>query len=215
MTTLTFTFGGVRLPDGRYCVRMYIHRDEPTYTELVSRERKAAEDAEQIMRDIVTENLTEDETRLLSAGDMPADALPIFAFCIGVSWDRAAKMSHYSRIDHRRLLMGKKWTPIATLAMELYDYTFGVVRKRENADRKRRNLGKAKTCADAMNAARKRFTAYCDDLLPAILRRAAAEELQAKRTACPHRVAGDFCEGCHRECELFDADGMRCREVEL
>lgn len=215
MTTLTFTLAASQIEDGRWCVHMYIRRDEPTNTELVYRERKAMDDAEQIIRDIVTENLKDDPLQLLAKGDIPDDALPIFAFCLGVSWDRSAHMAHYSRVDYRRLMRKAKWTKVATLGMELYDETFGVIRKRENADRKRRAIGKAKTCAESTKAAKERFNAYCDVLLPNILKRYDAELRAEKRAECPNRTATNYCSPIRPNCPYGCYCNGRCMEVEV
>lgn len=209
MTTLTYTLAALdALPDGRYPVHLYIHRDEPTNSDLVSREKKAAADAEQVLQDIVRANDPEkDEERLLRAGDMPRNALPLFVFALGVSWDREAKIARYTKIDYRRVLQHRKWNKIASLGMELYDQTYDIVHRREKIEAKGKPVSINR---DGVREARERFNAWADGLLDDAFRRFVAIEANKNRETCDHRH-GDQCSPCKFECKNFK--GGRCIEL--
>ena len=72
----------------------------------------------------------------MQSGDLPPEADPIIWFAIGVTWDRPLKLPHYSRVGYERVNFDGRFTSVARLAMELYDYTMSVLRKREKRDRK-------------------------------------------------------------------------------
>lgn len=137
MTTITFTFAATPLPDGRARVNMFIKRLEPTYTESPGEEWRAEKDAAQVVHDIVLRRAEKDDDpdRLLQSGDLPPEADPIIWFAIGVTWDRPLKLPHYSRVGYGRVNFDGRFTSVARLAMELYDYTMSVLRKREKRDR--------------------------------------------------------------------------------
>ena len=137
MTPITFTFTATLLEDGRHRINMYVKALEPTYTESPGEEYRATKDAAQVVRDIIHSRKGKDESpdRLLQDGPIPPDAFPVFQFVIGVTWDRAFKMAHYSRVSYERVLQDGMWSNVAATGMELYDYTMSVLRKREKRER--------------------------------------------------------------------------------
>lgn len=138
MTTITFTFTATALGDGRHRINMFVKQLDPTYTESPGEEHRATKDARQIVDDIIARRKEQgdDFDQLLRDGEPPKEAVPVFMFAIGVTWDRGLKMAHYSRICHQRYLWEGRWTVVASMGMELFDYTMGVLRKRENAERR-------------------------------------------------------------------------------
>lgn len=138
MTTITFTFGATPLTDGRARINMFVKQLEPTYTESPGEEWRAEKDAAQVVHDIVLRRAErgDDPDRLLRSGDLPPEADPIIWFAIGVTWDRSLKLPHYSRVGYERVNFEGRFTPVAQLAMELFDYTMSVLRKREKRDRR-------------------------------------------------------------------------------
>lgn len=137
MTPITFTFAAFPLGDGRHRINMYVQALEPTYTERLGEEYRAAKDAAQVVRDIIARRKEKGNNpdRLLQEGEMPLGAKPVFQFVIGVTWDREFKMAHYSRVSYERVLQGGIWSDVAATGMELYDYTMSVLRKREKRER--------------------------------------------------------------------------------
>lgn len=210
MTTLTYTLAALEaLPDGRYPVHLYIRRDEPTNSELVSRERKAAADAERVLQDIIRSNDPEpDGDRLLRPGEMPASALPLFVFAIGASWDRDAKIARYTKIDYRRVLQHRKWTKVAALGMELYETTYGIIHKREKKEAKGRP---SHISLEGVASARERFNSWADGIKEATLRRFMAIDANSRRATCERRH-GDQCSPCKFDCMNFCKGGY-CKEV--
>lgn len=138
MTPITYTFTATPLGDGRHRINMFVKALEPTYTESPGEEHRAAKDAAQVVRDIIARRAAKDDDpdKLLQDGDPPPNSFPVFQFVIGVTWNRPLKMAHYSRVCHQRYLWDGRWTVVAATAMDLYDYTMSVLRKRENLERK-------------------------------------------------------------------------------
>lgn len=145
MTTITFGFYALgKLDDGRIPVHMYLRRLEPTYTESPGEEHRAMKDAADTIEKIVSDQDgvgTPEDQRLLQAGDPPEDAKPVIQFAIGVTWDRATKSPHYTKVCHQRVMFDSLWNPVATVAMDLYEYIFSVLRAYEK-ERRRRGLEK-------------------------------------------------------------------------
>ena len=139
MTTVTFTFFALPpLPDGKHPVHLYLKKEEPTWEMSPGAEHRAMKDAAKIIADLVRENDVGDEDRLLKDGEPPEGSFPVARFKLNVSWNRKMKLPHYSKGDYERVGEGVKavWNPVAALMMQLRDYTYGILRKREKQDLK-------------------------------------------------------------------------------
>ena len=133
MTEIVFTYAGLLREDGMYAVHLYL--DQSTDWEGTPRgERVALDDAAHIIRDLVRENDVKNPERLLKDGAPPKDAVIICRNSIRLYYDRALRMARYKRGDYERLQWDSKWNPVAALMMELYDYTYGVLKKRERKE---------------------------------------------------------------------------------
>ncbi len=143
MITVNLTYAGRQLPDGRHRVNLYVTRENDEQFDLSPiAERKALEDAEIIVNDIVRVNADDDTDRLLRDGSPAPDDSIVCRAKIAIRWDRKLKMATYHRAGYERYLWEAKWQPVAALMMEQYDYTFSVLRKRENAERKQKERKK-------------------------------------------------------------------------
>lgn len=138
MTAINFVFYAYpKRDDGTYPIHLHVKQLDPLWNETPHAERKSIKDAAQIVQDIVRNNTTDKRDEgdtLLCDGEPPDGAFPVFRFTLGVSWDRKLKLAHYTRIDYQRLEWDAKWLPVASVGMELYNYTFSVIRKREKAE---------------------------------------------------------------------------------
>lgn len=197
--------------DGCHVVHAYIGISEPTNTELLHREIKAEKDAAEIIRDILYHNLEDDPEQLLRDGEPPVEAIPLFAFAIGVAWDRANKLPAYMKIDYHRFLPGGKWNGVAKIGMELYEETYSVLAKRDKSDRKAIGAGKYRPDRNTIEAAKATFNAFADDCLDRQMRRMQAEGINASRVPCKNRH-GDYCSPSVKECPCYK-DG-KCVEVQ-
>lgn len=150
--------------DGSNVVHAYIGFSEPTNTELVHRENKATQDAEQIVRDILCGNLEDDEEQLLRDGEPPPEAVPLFAFAIGVAWDGRNRLPAYCKLDYHRFLYSGRFNEVGGIGMDLYAETYRVLHEREKADRKAAGLkGKYKYDPLTIEAAKANFEAFCKE----------------------------------------------------
>lgn len=140
MITVNLTYAGRLLPNGLHRINLYVTRENDEQFDLSPiAERKALEDAKIIVDDIVRVNDSSDDTdRLLRDGSPAPDDAIVCRAKIAIRWDRKLKMATYHRAGYKRFLWEAKWQPVAALMMEQYDYTFGVLRKRENAERKQK-----------------------------------------------------------------------------
>lgn len=136
MTAINFTYYALPLPDGRKKIHLYIKSLGATENDPPRAQRKGEEDAEHIVRNIVGVNRDDTGEKLLQGGEPPADAAPIFRFTIGTTYDRKTKLFHYSRVGYERIDWDERFTPIAQLGMEQYDYTMSCLRKREKVEYK-------------------------------------------------------------------------------
>ena len=143
MITVNLTYAGRLLPNGLHRVNLYVTRENDEQFDLSPlAERKALEDAQIIVDDIVRINEPDKDDRLLQRGEpAPGDEI-ICRAKISIRWDRKRKMATYHRAGYERFLWEAKWQPVAALMMEQYDYTFNVLRKRENAERKQKEKKK-------------------------------------------------------------------------
>jgi hypothetical protein len=143
MITVNLTYTGRPLPNGLHRVNLYVTYENDEQFDLSPRaEQRAIEDAKLIVRDIVKVNDPDDEDRLLQRGEPSPDDSIVCRAKISLRWDRKRKMVTYHRAGYERFLWESKWQPVAALMMEQYDYTFGVLRKRENAERKQKDKKK-------------------------------------------------------------------------
>lgn len=143
MITVNLTYAGKLLPNGLHRVNLYVTRENDEQFDLSPiAERKALEDAQIIIDDILRINNPDKNDRLLQRGEPAPDDEIICRAKISIRWDRKRKMATYHRAGYDRFLWEAKWQPVAALMMEQYDYTFGVLRKRENAERKQREKKK-------------------------------------------------------------------------
>lgn len=139
MTVITFSFCALpALPDGRNPVHLYLRQEEPTWNLSPGAERKAIKDAAQIVSDIVRQNTEADPGRLLRDGCPPDDSALICFFRINVSWNRKLRLAEYSKGDYARTAFGmdSRWNPVAECMMELRDYIYGVLHKRQKKETK-------------------------------------------------------------------------------
>lgn len=167
--------------DGCHVVHAYIGYSDPTNTELMHREIKAEKDAALIVRDILHHNLEDDAEQLLRDGEPPANAIPLFAFALGVAWDGRNKLPAYTKVDYRRILPGAKWNPVAKIGMELYETTYEALSKRDKRDRKAAGVSKYRPSRETMESAKANFNAFADNILNEQMermRKAAEEQAQ-------------------------------------
>lgn len=196
--------------DGCHVVHAYIGYSEPTNTELVHREVRAEKDAAELIRDIFFHNLEDDPEQLLQEGEPPANAIPLFAFAIGVAWDGRNKIPAYMKIDYRRFLPGAKWNGVAKTGMDLYEETYRVIHARDKEYRKAHGLAAYHPARETVESAKANFNAFADDALQSHIRRMEAEAINARRVACPNRH-GAFCSPSNPACPCYKNGG--CVEV--
>lgn len=211
MTLLHLTFGALPFADakrGTHIIHAYLHQSEPTRTDDPGAERRAAKDCAKIVDDIILRNINEDEERLLQEGEIPADALPIFTFAIGVAWDRDAKMLSYKMMDYATLCDQRKFSPVYALGAELYHYTFGVLKKRERDDRAKARAAKYKWDAVTLQHGREEFEAFCERTR----RRHAAWQINKRRFDC-ERLYNGYCSPSRPECPCYR--NGRCVEAKI
>jgi hypothetical protein len=101
-------------------------------------ERKALEDAEIIIQDILQTNEPYKEERLVKRGEPPPEDVVVCRAKIEVHWDRKLKMATYKRGGHERFQWEAKWQPVAALMMEQYFYTMDILKHRERKERAER-----------------------------------------------------------------------------
>lgn len=198
MTLLHFTLGALPYHDatkGTHIIHAYLHQSEPTRTDNPGDERRAAKDCAQIVGDIILRNINEDEERLLQEGEMPPEVLPIFTFAIGCAWDRDAKMPTYKMMDYATLCEQRKFAPVYSLGAELYHYTFGVLKKRERADREKAGLGKFRWDNITLAHGRDEFKAFCEHTK----RVHAAWQINKRRFDC-ERLRNGYCSPVKMDC---------------
>lgn len=209
MTLLHFTFGALPYHDqtkGTHIIHAYLHQSEPTRTDSPGDERRAAKDCAQIVGDIILRNINEDEERLLQEGEMPPEVLPIFTFAIGVTWDREAKMPTYKMMDYATLCDLRKFAPVYSLGAELYHYTFGILKKRERADRAKVDAVKYRLDAVTLAHGREAFKVFCERAK----RVHAAWQVNKMRFGC-ERLRNGYCSPAKPGCPCY-CNG-KCVEV--
>lgn len=139
MITVNLTYAGRLLPNGLHRINLYVTRENDEQFDLSPiAKRKALEDAKLIVDDIVRANEPSEDDRLLKEGSPAPDDAIVCRAKIAIRWNRKFKMATYHRAGYKRFLWEAKWQPVAALMMEQYGYTFGVLRKRENAERKQK-----------------------------------------------------------------------------
>jgi hypothetical protein len=131
------------MDNGYHAVHLYFTKENDGAFDMSPlSERKALEDAEIIIQDILQTNEPDKEERLVKRGEPPPEDVIVCRAKIEVHWDRKLKMATYKRGGFERFQWEAKWQPVAALMMEQYNYTFGVLRKRENAERKQKERKK-------------------------------------------------------------------------
>lgn len=139
MIKLNLTYAGHKMDNGYHAVHLYFTKENDGAFDMSPlAERKALEDAEIIIQDALRINEPDKEERLVKRGEPPPDDVIVCRAKIEIRWNRKFKMATYHKAGYERLLWDAKWQPVAALMMEQYNYTFGVLRKRENAERKER-----------------------------------------------------------------------------
>lgn len=209
MTLIHMTLGALPYNDaskGTHIIHAWLSQSEPTRTDNPGDERRAAKDAAHILSDIVRDNITGDEERLLAEGEMGADVLPIYTFAIGVAWDRENKMPAYKAMDYATLWPERKFSPVCNLGADLNDYTLRVLKNRERRDRKAANAPKFKWDLVTLQHGREAFAAYCK----AVKARHIAWEINRTRFECPSLRNG-FCSPSKPSCPCYR--NGKCVEV--
>ena len=107
MTNLYFILAATPdpTPDApkRERIKMFIEAGEPTHTDSPGDERRAAKDALTIVHGI-TDRRADDEPEvagLVVDEPMPAEARPLFAFAVGVSWVRDGSYAAYKGLERQ------------------------------------------------------------------------------------------------------------------
>jgi len=209
MTMLHFTFGAIPYHDktkGTHIIHCWIGQSEMTHTDDPGAERRAARDAKQILEDIIVRNINSDEERLLQDGDMPSSVTPVFTYAIGVTWDKDNRQPSYKRFDYATLSDKKMFAPVLAIGREMYDYTFGVLKKREDKSRAEAGLKKFVWDNVTIRHGREMFAEYCKS----IVERHLAYTANKVRFECPHLRNG-YCSPVHPQCRCFK--NGRCEEI--
>jgi len=211
MTTLNYILCAVsKLPSGQTPVHMYIGVTDPTGTDSPGDERMALKDAKHVLQDILERNVSDDELQLLQDGEPPYDAMPIFTFSIGVSWDREHMMAHYSQIGYGRCVNQKLFNPVYSLAMDLYEETFGILRARERRECKAKGGIRLKNDPVTEKMVRDQYEEWHRTSLTRWLARFKAHEANKKRFDCEFLRNG-YCTPVHPECPCYKSG--KCEEV--
>lgn len=197
-------------------VHCYICTGEPTRTDNPDDERRVARIATKVADGLSQPEADEaaEDRRLIQHGEMPPEAMPIFAFGIAAAYDRPNHMGRFRAIDYRTVADVPGCGRVSSTGAEIMRDVLAMLNeyeKRTEEARTENGLGVTPWRFDRISLAESRaaFEEFADTVYARQVRRLEEKRLAVKRAACPNRC-GEFCSPADPKCPCYK-DG-RCAE---